>query len=69
MTSHYNNGWITTCCSCGYKHVEGIISDDNQPFIEASEKLVIETEDNRINWLTRYICPNCGAIQVDVSDL
>ena len=65
---------VYTCPHCNYTYHEysdyNKQSDNNEkPFIQLCEVLLTETSDERIIRLPQYACPNCGILQVDVSDI
>lgn len=64
------------CSYCHYRYKKKVTSgwDDNvlegdKPFVRILEVALYEDEYRDVQKITRYICPKCGIVQVDVSDL
>ena len=65
---------VYTCPHCNYTYHEYSDYDkqtinEEEAFIQVCEVLLTETGDGRIIRLPQYACPNCGILQIDVSDI
>ena len=80
MKSVYNSEEhcrVSTCSICGYTYHEyyneNRLTNKEKPFIEAMDGITVsiprDYAPDKILKLTRYICPECGCVQIDTSDL
>ena len=76
MRTFYDNNkccTVYTCPHCNYTYHEYSDYDkrthnNEEPFIHICAVLT-ETSDRRVTRLSQYACPNCGILQIDVSDI
>ena len=64
------------CSYCHYRYArkasgkwESDILEGDKPFVRLLELSLYNDEVGDVQKVTRYICPKCGIVQVDIGDL
>ena len=67
---------VYECGHCHYRYKrkfkcgeDDTIYEGDKPFVRILEVALYEDEYRDVQKITRYICPKCGIIQVDVGDI